>query len=234
MDLTPSAKRRLMGLSRVIISCCIVALLASCASYETYPESSFAVASWYGPEFHGKPTSSGDIFDMYAFTCAHREYPFGTQLKITHTSNNKSVNCLVNDRGPFVAGRDLDLSYAAAKEIGLIEKGTATVKVEYLGRKGSYLREVRYLADSGPFTIQVGSFRELLNAIRMKASLELKYSEVYIVEANVEGIVHYRVHLGKFTSRKEAYDLARKLADEGYGVLVTGFDQQTSVSAPLW
>ncbi|MEW6676132.1 MAG: septal ring lytic transglycosylase RlpA family protein [Nitrospirota bacterium] len=71
------------------------------------------MASWYGPDFHGRPTSSGELFNMYALTCAHREHPFGTRLKVTNISNNKTVSCVINDRGPFVSGRDLDLSYAA-------------------------------------------------------------------------------------------------------------------------
>ncbi|MFZ6016669.1 MAG: septal ring lytic transglycosylase RlpA family protein [Nitrospirota bacterium] len=71
------------------------------------------MASWYVPDFHGRPTSSGELFNMYAFTCAHREHPFGTRLKVTSISNNKTVSCVINDRGPFVSGRDLDLSYAA-------------------------------------------------------------------------------------------------------------------------
>ena len=156
-----------------------VLLFTSCASYEKYPGSGYAVASWYGSEFHGKPTSSGEIFNMYALTCAHREYPFGTKLKVTNVLNNKTATCLVNDRGPFVAGRDLDLSYAAAKEIGLIGTGTCTVRIDYLGRDTSYVRGVGYVSNVGPFTIQVGSFKEFSNALRLKTALELKYSRVY-------------------------------------------------------
>ena len=85
---------------------------------------------------------------MYGYTCAHREYPFGTKLKVTNTINDKSIACVVNDRGPFVQGRDVDLSYAAAKDIELIETGTATVRIDRLGRDTSYIREVKYLSDS--------------------------------------------------------------------------------------
>jgi rare lipoprotein A len=80
--------------------------LSSCAParYESYPRVTYAVASWYGPDFHGRPTTSGELFDMNALTCAHREYPFGTKLKVMNVSNDRTVNCLVNDRGPFIGG----------------------------------------------------------------------------------------------------------------------------------
>jgi len=203
-------------------------LITSCTSafYETYPESGYAIASWYGPDFHGRPTSSGEIFDMNAMTCAHRDYPFGTRLKVTNVSNNKAVNCLVNDRGPFVAGRDLDLSYAAAKKIGLIGQGTCKVSIEYIGRDTSYIKEVRYISNTGPFTIQVGSFKELSNATRLRTALELKYSKVYIAEAEIKGNKFYRVRIGKFNTKDEVYHLSKTLADEGYSVFITSYDEK--------
>jgi rare lipoprotein A len=113
--------------------------LASCASFdserysEPYDDSGYAIASWYGREFHGRRTSSGQPFNMYAFTCAHRTYPFGTKLRITNPANGKTVHCVVNDRGPSSRDRDIDLSYAAAKKIGLTGKGAAKVRIEYSG-----------------------------------------------------------------------------------------------------
>jgi peptidoglycan lytic transglycosylase len=113
--------------------------LSSCASFdserysEPYDDSGYAIASWYGREFHGRRTSSGQPFNMHAYTCAHRTYPFGTRLKITNPANGKTVYCVVNDRGPSSKDRDIDLSYAAAKEIGLIGKGSAKVRIEYSG-----------------------------------------------------------------------------------------------------
>ncbi len=159
---------------------------------------------------------------MYAFTCAHKEYPFGTQLKVTNISNNKTTRCVVNDRGPFVDGRDLDLSYAAAKEIDLVGPGTCRVKVEYLGRDTSYVKEVGYFAGKGPFTVQVGSFREISNALRLKTALELKYRNVYVIEADINGARFYRVRIGSFGVREEVYGFAKILADEGYSVFIAG------------
>lgn len=92
----------------------------------------YMVCSFYGEKFQGKPTANGEIFDMEKLTCAHKKLPFGTRLKVTNEDNNKSVIVRVNDRGPFVKGRDLDLSKAAARKIGLIPYGVKKLKVEFL------------------------------------------------------------------------------------------------------
>jgi rare lipoprotein A len=89
-------------------------------------------ASFYGEEFHGRQTSSGEIFDMYEYTAAHKTLPFGTRLKVTNLANGRSVIVVVNDRGPFIPGRDLDLSYGAARKIGLVGMGVGKVKVRVL------------------------------------------------------------------------------------------------------
>jgi rare lipoprotein A len=157
---------------------------------------------------------------MYAFTCAHREYPFGTELKVTNVSNNKITKCIVNDRGPFVDGRDLDLSYAAAKAIDLIGPGTCRVKIECMGRDTSYIKEVKYLSYNGPFTVQVGSFREISNALRLKTALELEYRDVHMTEADINSARFYRVRIGRFEERGEAYDFAKTLGYEGYSVFI--------------
>src|SRR5512143_4083498 len=129
-----------------------VFILSACSSarYQTRGDIGTGVATWYGPEFHGKTTASGERFNMYDLTCAHKELPFGSVLEVTNTANGRSVRCTVNDRGPFVSGRDLDLSYAAAKEIGLIGSGQTRVKIVYLGRDTSYVKEVTYVSSDGP------------------------------------------------------------------------------------
>ena len=88
------------------------------------------LASFYGKKFHGRPTSSGEIFDMYGMTAAHNTLPLGSQIQVTHLGNHKSVIVKVNDRGPFVEGRILDLSYGAAKQLGMIEEGVAEVSID--------------------------------------------------------------------------------------------------------
>ncbi len=92
----------------------------------------YFVCSYYGKKFHGRQTANGEVFDMNKFTCAHKTLPFGTILRVTNEDNGKSVVVRVNDRGPFVKGRQLDLSYAAAKEIDLIPAGVKKLKIEVI------------------------------------------------------------------------------------------------------
>jgi rare lipoprotein A (peptidoglycan hydrolase) len=87
-------------------------------------------ASWYGPGFHGRETASGETFDQHALTAAHRTLPLGTEAKVTNLDTGQSVQVTINDRGPYVPGRQLDLSQAAAQKIGLTKKGVAKVKIE--------------------------------------------------------------------------------------------------------
>lgn len=93
-------------------------------------------ASWYGPKFHGKLTANGEIYDQMAFTAAHKTLKFGTLLKITNPQNQKFVIVRINDRGPYIRGRQLDLSKAAALQIGLYQKGVQKVEVEQVSLKG--------------------------------------------------------------------------------------------------
>ena len=91
------------------------------------------VASWYGPGFHGKKTASGETFDQYAMTAAHRKLPLGTQVRVTNLRNGREVEVEINDRGPYVQGRIIDLSKAAAQKLGLLDPGIARVRVEVIG-----------------------------------------------------------------------------------------------------
>jgi rare lipoprotein A len=203
-------------------------LFAGCTFHEragTGLFNEYSTASWYGPDFNGKPTSSGEIYDMYGKTAAHKYLPFGTILKVTNMENGKSTKVVVNDRGPFKSGRDIDLSYGAAKEIGLLNGGTGRVRLEVVGRDERYVKLARFDTKSitGPFTIQVGSFNEIGNAQRLRDALQLGYKGVYILPVEFRGKTLYRVRVGKFDSRDGAMATARKLANEGYGALVTGY-----------
>lgn len=218
-------------MERVILALlCFTVLTLACApkrtvTYQSVPTGTQkVVASWYGPEFHGRPTASGEIFNMYEYTCAHREYPFGTKLRVLNPKNQREVVCTVNDRGPFVPGRDLDLSYASAKRIDMLGDGVAEVLIEPIGRDLSYVRTVRYSTLQGILTLQVGAFIERDNALRLKRALMLKYSDVYITKAKVRNELFYRVRIGRFTDYSKAHELAKALAEEGYHVMITNYE----------
>ncbi|NND37894.1 MAG: septal ring lytic transglycosylase RlpA family protein, partial [Gammaproteobacteria bacterium] len=104
------------------------------------------VASWYGKKFHGRQTSSGEIYDMYEMTAAHKTLPLPTVVRVTHLGNGKSIEVTVNDRGPFVDNRIIDLSYAAARELDMISSGTALVEVTALSGPGEPAPPVRTAA----------------------------------------------------------------------------------------
>lgn len=140
INLTPRAYRYLAKLLKTdkyfpFISVLVLATtLAGCgclgAGAPRKGRSQVGMASWYGEEFHGRPTSSGEIFDMYKLTAAHKELPLGTRVLVTNLKNRKRVVVKINDRGPFVPGRIIDLSYAAAKKIEMIGDGIVKVRVE--------------------------------------------------------------------------------------------------------
>ena len=186
-----------------------------------------AVASWYGSDFHGRPTASGEPFDMHALSCAHKQYPFGTRLKVVHKTNSRAVECVVNDRGPFIDGRDIDLSYGAAKEIGLIGPGISRVSLEVQGRDPSYIKPVRIQSQErrgSPFAIQIGSFTDSANAERLRAGLGLGYPDSYIQEVQVSGATYYRVRVGNFAQFSRAIEVAEQLGQEGYPTLIVKAD----------
>jgi rare lipoprotein A len=138
-----------MGKGIAILGMLLMLPLAWAGAYEQT-----GMASWYGGEFHGKKTANGEIFNTYEFTAAHKELPFNTVVTVTNLTNGKTVKVRINDRGPFVAGRVIDLSYAAAKELGMVEAGTSRVKI---ATEDFENLEIRY-------SIQVGAFRNLTYA----------------------------------------------------------------------
>jgi rare lipoprotein A len=182
------------------------------AKKEAAPVVQYGIASWYGKDFHGKPTSSGEIYDMYQLTCAHNTLPLGTLVMVTHVENGKSVELKVNDRGPFVKDRIIDLSYAAARIIGMYEKGTAYVKVETIG---PVIEQVER------FTLQVGSFMDEINAQRLAEQLRKHFDNVHITTTETLSQKYHRVRVGQFETREEALGTAEKLSQMGFNVLVT-------------
>ncbi len=187
-------------------------------------------ASWYGKDFHGKSTSSGETYNMNAMTAAHKTLPLGVYVKVHNRDNGREVIVRVNDRGPFVKGRIIDLSYAAAKKLGVDVAGTAPVRIEALGYrlegaggKGAYEEPATY--DSGNYTVQVGSFKEYANALRLSRDLKnlFGFSDVHLTDVN--GDLFYRVYAGKYDSLKAAETAEKNFAEHGYpGSFVVSLD----------
>jgi rare lipoprotein A len=170
------------------------------------------VASWYGGEFHGRPTSSGEVYDMYQLTCAHNTFPLGTVVMVTNLENGRSLELKVNDRGPFAKERIIDVSYAAAQMLGMWEKGTALVKVEVISPGIEIVQR---------FTLQVGSFADETNAQRLAEQLRKSFENVYVATMETLTQKYHRVRVGQFETRESALVVAEKLAQLGLKVLVT-------------
>jgi rare lipoprotein A len=180
------------------------------------------VASWYGKDFHGRRTSNGEIYNMYDMTAAHKTLPLGTFVRVENLKNGRSVDVRVNDRGPFVRGRVIDLSYTAAKRIGMIGPGTARVKVTALGAPAPSQtsdRDRRYVPIdyySGNFTFQVGAFTEQDNARRLVQKLEQDYVNAHMVSYFDGSRTFYRVRVGRSDSLEEAVRFEQILVQNGF------------------
>jgi rare lipoprotein A len=178
------------------------------------------LASWYGPDFHGRRTSSGEVFDMHQLTAAHRELPLGTWIVVTNLDNGRAVEVRVNDRGPFVPERIVDVSYAAAGVLGMRGPGVVPVRLVVSHLEGS-------AASASPvrFTVQVGSFTSEENARRLERWLSSSRADVEIARRTIGGDTFYRVRVGNFTTRGEAQNAARTLAGHGLQVIIMERDR---------
>ena len=180
------------------------------------------IASWYGKDFHGRKTSNGETYDMYAMTAAHKTLPMNVHLKVTNLDNGSSTVVRINDRGPFVKSRIIDLSYSAAKELDVVGPGTAPVRIEALGYRNetpgestpSYQQLVSY--DVGPFLVQVGAFAVEENAYRLAEKLKSQYGSSSVAEGLVNGQKFYRVRVGLYGSMALADDALLRMEDNGY------------------
>jgi rare lipoprotein A len=163
------------------------------------------VASWYGKEFHGRKTASGEIFDMYGISAAHRILPLGTTIRVTNLDNFKSIKVKVTDRGPFIRNRVLELSYGAARELGFAAQGTARVKIETL----------EPFHDTALYTVQAAVFADEENAKMLKERLSKKFEVIYIVPFMSNLGTFYRVRVGSYGTEEKAELVAGKLTLEG-------------------
>ncbi len=195
------------------------------------------VASWYGTKFHGRPTSSREPYDMLAMTAASPSLPIPTYVKVTNLENGKQVVVRVNDRGPFIDDRVMDLSFAAAKKLGYAEKGTARVTVEAISfeppsSKIMLASANRLNLNEKPRTmhsaiyLQVGSYhqRERAQQVKMKVA-ELTHQSARIETVTLKDKTLYRVQVGPLLSEMQKSDIAIQLNQQGYGHAVAVISQ---------
>ncbi len=213
-----------MTLMKKSLFIAFIFILTACAHSGRGTRGSYrGIASWYGPNFNGKLTASGEVYDMNALTAAHKTLPLGTIVDVENLENHRKVRLTINDRGPFVRGRIIDLSYRGARELGVVKKGTAPVRITPVGRDKRYIKYIRVVGGgSGKYTVQIGAFTNKVNAERLLRALAVERSAAYISKARVSGRVFYRVRAGDFTSRSEAVKVAKTLAYEGFEAVLLG------------
>lgn len=174
-------------------------------------------ASWYGSDFHGKSTCNGEAYDMYAMTAAHKTLPMNTVVRVTNLENNQKTVVRINDRGPFVESRVIDLSFAAAKEIDLVSKGSAQVSLEVLGFEPSDSKSIDYKRiAAGPkqevlnsFAVQIAAFANIQGALETQK----KYASFHGYSAIIKDSQYnndklFRIWLRGFRSEAEARDFS--------------------------
>jgi peptidoglycan lytic transglycosylase len=175
------------------------------------------IASWYGPGFYGRPTASGVIYDQHELTAAHQTLPLGTRVMVTNLENQKSVEVSINDRGPFLKGRIIDLSYAAAEALGMVGPGTIPVRVEVISPG---VQDIRSTLD---YTLQAGSFTEFENARKLAGQIANSYADprqISVIPFHNRESTYYRVQLGTFRNRGDAEQQAHVLAQRGFSVII--------------
>jgi rare lipoprotein A len=180
-------------------------------------------ASWYGPPFHGRRASNGEIYDMNKLTAAHRTMAFNTIVRVTNLTNGKSVVVRITDRGPFVENRIIDLSRSAAEAIESIGPGVVPVRLEVVSDNDPF---------GGYFTVQVGAFKERRNAERLRDRLDALYPPATIQQVALDDGTFYRVRVGRISGEQPAQRFADDLrAKEGFHAMVIRLDGETAGGA---
>ncbi|NKQ41514.1 MAG: septal ring lytic transglycosylase RlpA family protein [Sulfurovum sp.] len=203
-------------------------------TYVSVNDTMRGVASWYGPNFHGKQTSNGERYNMHAMTAAHKTWPMDTMVRVDNLKNGKSVTVRINDRGPFISGRIIDCSYAAGKAIGLDKSGIAPVKITVLGFAGKIYHKPKPVdkttvveSTQTPrvlltnFAVQVGAFRRYEGAVisRDKHKVYGGSKKVIIKKSIVDNEPFYRVWVTGLKTAQEAKDFINDNNIQG-GIIV--------------
>lgn len=183
----------------------------------------YGEASWYGSEFHGKKTANGEIYNMYDMTAAHKTLPFDTYVSVRNLKNSRIIVVRINDRGPFARGRIIDLSYSAAKKLGIVGPGTTDVEIVALkgpgelntasGKTTSYPVTDLY---QGNFTVQIGAFGQWENAENLRKQLARTYQNVYITSYFNGSDTLYRVKVGRYSNLAQANRFEDIMIRNGY------------------
>ncbi len=244
--------------TRVLLLLLLLAVLFSgCAKRKKIPRTPPApgkyvetgTASWYGYPYHGRATSSGEIYDMEQFTAAHRTLPFNTWVRVENLSNHRSVDVRINDRGPFVHGRIIDLSLAAARRIELLGPGTVRVRLISVGAPESEepaplperevpptqpppsppLSPVPEPAQREFYAVQVGAFSDRERAERLREEMERRHGKARLVEKTGSPAV-WRVLVGELSDPAQAAALASEIRQEFPGAFVVHCDADQNVS----
>ncbi len=168
------------------------------------------IASWYGHPFHGCPTASGEIYDMHALTAAHKELPLGSKVLVTNLENQRQIEVVINDRGPFIKGRIIDLSLAGARRLAMENNGTAMVRLDITELPESISDSLK-----NPFAIQFGAFKNRTQAVSVQKKVAQTNSKVFIEKVYSDGEPLYRVRLGWFPSKAAAQREAQRLGYRG-------------------
>ena len=217
--------RRWIGL---ITAACAIAATAGCASRQPPPNiapppiapvsgvlrSVVGKASWYGPGFVGHPTASGEIYDQQQMTAASSIFPLGARVIVTDLASGRAVEVRINDRGPFKKGRKIDLSYAAARALGMVAPGTALVRMDLVATPAIDP------AGEPQYFVQAGSYADERNAERIRLQLATHYSDVTLNELDTDGRRYYRVRMGGFATREQARARAAATARFGLPVII--------------
>lgn len=219
----------------------VVFLLMSAACYS---QTQTGKASFYADKFDGGPTASGEKYKHSKKTGAHKTLPFGTKVRVTNLENNKTVDVVINDRGPYVDGRIIDLSKSAAEELGFINKGVADVKLEVIdagdGKGGGqavpidrvavdekefYDFEIKRLEPKG-WGVQIGTYQELVNLMRLADNLKNSYKKKVNVQVKIlNGVKYYSIMLGEFSSRNKADSFAAEVKRKFPDAFIVEYDK---------
>jgi peptidoglycan lytic transglycosylase len=201
--------------------------------YQVLPDSKGyskkGVASWYGTKFHGKKTSNGEVYDMYAMTAAHKTLPIPSYVKVTNLQNGRSVVVRINDRGPFHDNRIIDLSYVAAVKLGIQQQGTGLVEVSAVEPQQASLvldspKRSNKTMMTNPLYIQVGAFSSRINAHQLQQKIaSVAQTESRLKVSQAQGNTLYKVQIGPVASAQSADQLYQQL-------IAMGIDGGTLVS----